>query len=368
MEDGRVKEMEANGPYTCMATEEEQKHIVSLVRRIRRNRPLRKLAQRCLEGEAVASTVDFDMLKRVVLGLEFVTWRERTVAAWLLGLIPQDEEQRRNAARWLCKVLGGTHPESQNEAWKEHSQGTLRYIGVVLLILLACGLAGTIIHPLFIWIPIIVLFGIITLIPGMILFLLFVTCIGAVLWAPIAIISELHFEQIRAAAITALGRLRVPESVSILSRSAWDGSPRVSEAAKVALRKVIPTLTPNHYGALSADTTPNLARLLHEWDVLYEQDEDFAREVLAALEKVGDGRAVKSVERIAEEGPTEQLKQAAAAVLPILQERQQKEKDARLLLRAAQAPEDPSHILLRPAGGPPEADTQQLLRPASPKQ
>lgn len=363
-----MMEMEAKGSYACAVTEEERKYIASLVRRIRRNRPLRQLAQKCLDGEDdVAATADFDMLGRIVLGSEIVSWRERTVTAWLLGLIPQDEERRRNTARWLCEVLGGTHPESRSEPGTTRSPRTLRYIGIALLPILVCGLAGVFIDPDFMLIPILVLLGIVTLIAGIISSLAFVACIGAVFWAPVAIISEVYFEHVCAAAVTALGRLRVPESVGVLARSAQDGSPRVSEAAKVALWKVLPTLTPAHFGALSAEATPNLAQLLDEWSVLYAWEEGFTLDVLVALEKVGDGRAVGSVERLVEKAPSERLKQAAAAILPILKKRQQWEKDARLLLRAAQAPVNPSDVLLRPASGIPEADPQRLLRPTMPE-
>jgi hypothetical protein len=86
--------------------------------------------------------------------------------------------------------------------------------------------------------------------------------------------------------------------------------------------------------------------------------------LLAALEKVGDGRAVLYVARLSQTGWTDRLQQEAGRLLPILQARKQRENDHALLLRGASSPTEPPETLLRPAAAsashiPPD----ELLRP-----
>src|SRR5579871_5772358 len=95
--------------------------------------------------------------------------------------------------------------------------------------------------------------------------------------------------------------------------------------------------------------------------LLGHPDDDLVLAVLDALSKVGDGRAVTSVERVAAHGRTAPLREAAQRVLPILQERRQRERDAARLLRAADAPHMPDDVLLRPAQSTGRIDPELLL-------
>ena len=83
---------------------------------------------------------------------------------------------------------------------------------------------------------------------------------------------------------------------------------------------------------------------------------------LEALGKIGDGRAVYTVERLAARGKSSAIRQAAAQILPILQERQRAENAPGVLLRAANRPGSDVNNLLRPAEEAAPTDPQQLLR------
>jgi hypothetical protein len=87
--------------------------------------------------------------------------------------------------------------------------------------------------------------------------------------------------------------------------------------------------------------------------------------ILKAYEQVGDESALPFVERLAEgekAGKNREVREAAQACLPFLQERVELERSRQTLLRAASASDTPSDVLLRPASGALEADPQQLLR------
>jgi hypothetical protein len=90
--------------------------------------------------------------------------------------------------------------------------------------------------------------------------------------------------------------------------------------------------------------------------------------ILRALEQVGSGEALPHVERLAGgKGQAKrnlEIREAAKACLPFLQERVELERLSRTLLRPAESPEAPAAILLRPAQGVPDADPNILLRPA----
>jgi transposase len=81
------------------------------------------------------------------------------------------------------------------------------------------------------------------------------------------------------------------------------------------------------------------------------------------------------VERTATQGRTARLRELAARILPVLQERKQQETDRRILLRGSSEPDiDPAYLqrstlhqdapesMLRPAAYTPDTAPQQLLR------
>ncbi len=96
--------------------------------------------------------------------------------------------------------------------------------------------------------------------------------------------------------------------------------------------------------------------------------EQYTRVLLRALEQIGDGKAVKYVQRyadgkgIAKKHPD--LVEEANRLLPILEERAEQELARDRLLRAAGPLETSANELLRPASGTTDIDSELLLRPA----
>ena len=117
-------------------------------------------------------------------------------------------------------------------------------------------------------------------------------------------------------------------------------------------------LTDEHYGRLNQAAVPNLCRLLDS------RDRVLVLALLGALRKVGDGRALKPVSRLAAFASDTQVQAAAAELAPLLQLRFERETDSQKLLRAAHSP-DTTEALLRPAADDRATPAEQLLRPES---
>lgn len=92
---------------------------------------------------------------------------------------------------------------------------------------------------------------------------------------------------------------------------------------------------------------------------------------LAALEQIGDGRALPTVEvlaagRIKTEDP-QRVQTAARECLPYLQMRYESRQASRTLLRASALSETSSGTLLRPVQGVVPTEQSELLRPGTPR-
>jgi hypothetical protein len=104
--------------------------------------------------------------------------------------------------------------------------------------------------------------------------------------------------------------------------------------------------------------------------ILYKQirggDTKLILAILKALDQIGDEKALVFVEERASganrRGDVRQIQEAAEACLPVLRARVEQERAAHTLLRATEAVEPDSAVLLRPAGGAGEPSTD-LLRP-----
>ncbi len=137
-------------------------------------------------------------------------------------------------------------------------------------------------------------------------------------------------------AVTALGYLRSPESVSVLAKAVTNSTLR--SAARPALLQALATVTPDHYGQLPSQTVPDLCKALDYSDMLLTEA------ILQALGKIGDSRAIKRVQGLANNGV-----KSARDILPMLLARQAQENQSAMLLRAASAGAVTSEHLLRPA-------------------
>ena len=157
-----------------------------------------------------------------------------------------------------------------------------------------------------------------------------------------------------------LAILQLPQSVGALARVSRTASPGF-DFVRNALSRLLPTLTEKHYGQLGSDATPELCNLLTT--NLY--DRPFAEKALAAIGKVGDGRAVKTVEKLAQLRRESPLRELAASVLPILMARREQENHSAMLLRGSSAPPVEAGELLRAAAQSAPTPPEMLLRPAS---
>jgi hypothetical protein len=133
-----------------------------------------------------------------------------------------------------------------------------------------------------------------------------------------------------------------------------------------ALTVLLPRLQASDARVLTEEHRQILNRVLGSGIPSYSREKNrLVLAILKAYEQVGDGSALPFVERLASgrsAGVSREVREAAQACLPFLQERAERERASRELLRAASASDTPSDVLLRPAGGTIEADPQQLLR------
>lgn len=130
----------------------------------------------------------------------------------------------------------------------------------------------------------------------------------------------------------------------------------VSEIASFAMAGLVARLKPEHYSTAPANTVPSLCEALPKADV------ETTLVILRALGIIGDGRAIKDVERLSENSPTPEISQAASELLPILLQREFDRNMQAQLLRASQEGPDERHDLLRAAAGGSEEDPELLLR------
>lgn len=331
--------------YARVLCAEEVAELETLCQYLGHRSPVREIAQEVLHQHELRSR-GFSRLKSVLENPSVAVWRQQIASLWILSHATLEPFWKTISGGTLHKILQRRLPADT----KRMDRAGMRLVGITLLADVLIGLNVAEAGELFGMLP-----------------LLF-TGTMAVL-APLIIPASLMYDdsrlnRVRAAAATALGHLRLPESVSILAASVYDsprgeqttGCHRVRQAAARALPEVLAALTSEHYGRLPAETVPNLCRLLHHPSTA------LVRDVLEALEKVGDGRAVQPVERLIQRGRNEAICARAEAILPALLERQRQEQAPHVLLRPTCKPETPSAHLLRPAQGTVESQPQQLLR------
>jgi hypothetical protein len=261
-------------------------------------------------------------------------WRQRTAATWILGQAALTEGQRLRVGKALCDSLY-VRSQSTSNRWKERLWGALRFS----FPLFAVGAILGYLCRLFVPLP-----------------------LGKTLWYNITLFSIGAFpcfmlffysrERSKAfmvgrSALSVLEKLALPESVNLLTRLAFqkDLFPGVARA----LTHALPRLTPKHYGRLEPTLVENLCELLMHCSPWHPE---LMFLILEALEKVGDSRAIRPLQKlllphILENFPSpKRLQQAVDNALAILRERAKAEEAQETLLRAAEEDED---SLLRPS-------------------
>ena len=350
---------------------EERVEIEKLRRQLRRKSYPFLNFLRVAEGD-VCEEDTFDSLMNMLQEPKDTLWKERTMAASIVGMANLSAEKKRFAAQTLGYVLKNPQAVKRSRIPARLSRTLVRSMLLMALVGVGGGILGALFAEpsgdlelntlgiLLILLIAAILGGVAGSILGAILSPLFLP-----LWLAV---DNSRSDRVRAAAATALGRLRQPETVGALALGNVEGNARIRRASAHALMLVLPTLTPEYYGQLEADAVPNMIRALEQQEA---EEDPFPEErmldlaLMEALGKVGDGRAVRIVQILAEEGMTSEIREAATHLLPTLLERQRQEQNQKMLLRGASMPSTlPTH-LLRPASNRVSEPPEVLLRPTA---
>ena len=335
---------------TEVLTPEERK-LVRTIPRLR-NRALRR------EAENALKQVPFEALTPLVAALQKPfsrRWREAQVAAWALGRAPLQIEQKQEAVEALTRLL--QIPATGKYRFRATLPVTV--VAAILSLILAVSITfqdskATTYNILFenIYLSAIsfVFMFVFFLLP---VFFPFSLMIDALLNNP--------KDHVRAMAAASLGRLAAPESVDVLAETLKDPTLAVQ---KSALRALVPLLTPAHYGQFGLHVNTALCR------ALLAKDDAWVLDCLDAIEKVGYNSAILAVERLVRmreqklrrPEALDRVRERAAQVLVVLEQRKAQDNVSRHLLRASVEPSSAADILLRAAMGDNPSDGTQLLR------
>lgn len=346
----------------------ERKEILHLARRLPRRSAVRQFAfALLLERPHEAGSVQ-PLLKALSNPSEG-RWRERAVAAWALGRARLAPPMRAEAAQSLGAVVMNSHLGLGERLSMRVLRALSRYFIFILGVSLLESIVNTS-HLLgrlddgFLWeLPSSSPIPILSLITWFIVSLLWIGFLGGMSVLPFYSIAldARRNNRTRYLSVRSLGRLAQPLSVGTLAMAVMDSNVQVSKEAVSAVQEVLPTLSAEQYGLHDRDTVPRLCQLV--------SSEMYAPvswlQILAALAKIGDGRAIPAIEWIIKHHGRDEIGRAAAEALPILRERQQRENDSARLVRAASAPDDAASRLLRPAQDSVDASPDLLLRPVS---
>jgi hypothetical protein len=304
---------------------------------------VRRLAERALRQEPIEPK-EVEALIHCVIDPSAGRWRRRQVAAWTLAHIPLDDEQKVLASHALCLVLDQNLPYDTSRMFRL----CVRWVSTVLA--LAGGLAllttlgDNIDASAWLYNVLVAAFA--------------MAILSTLFFMPAAslVADDRRVNRVRAEAAWSLGLLRQAESVDALAAVVGPLS-GLRRPALTSLLAILPLLTPEHYGQLKTPTVPNLCQ-----HVLTQADDDLVLAALTALERAGDGRAVAPVKLLCHESVREPIRGRALNVLPILQERQDRERASGMLLRGAEAPVATPDQLVRPVDAESFTPSEQLLR------
>lgn len=331
--------------------EAEREAIWRVVKSLKPDSPVRRPAEDILTGRMPDTLQPFlDAIDRK----SALRWREREVAVWALGQVLLSPEQTALASEALSNVLNTRHRSVGKQLVRRPMAYYLkRMLPIAICAFLTIAIAVKDPYaPFNGWLAALSL--------GLIAY--FFTYVWFASLASSAI-DILHSNRVRARAAGTLTTLDVPESAPVLASAAVGVSVLVQEAARQGLRTVLPKLTQEHCGTLGTQFVPDLCRLVHNVRDDGEAESKLLIAIMNALATVGDARALHDVAHTLEQAQTEAVREAARTTFAILQERQARETDVGVLLRAVFSQNTERGILLRPAqGAASEDDANQLLR------
>ena len=168
--------------------------------------------------------------------------------------------------------------------------------------------------------------------------------------------------ELRVRACRALGTLGDVRAIAHLIPMARGTEYEVMIAARLALSKLLPIVAQmpsDSARLLGPDGIPLLISLLPDLD------EPLVCMILRALLAIGDHRALRGIQQVANDPRRPHARWEAVQVLPILYARFQQEQARSTLLRGAEAPRTrTADALLRPVQDAPHAYPDELLRAA----
>jgi hypothetical protein len=302
--------------------------ILKVIRRINEGHPLRQLADLVLRDPRAFIANPQPVLR--AFSHKHST-RRRVVASWLIVHANWSDSQRHSLSEMLSgSVERAIAPTKLGYTTKMQVSAVIAGCSIVYSLCLGA-------NPLLLLPAGIGVFWLLSLLP-----------VGA---------DRNTIEQLCPPVIGALGNLGQPASLPTIADAYMHDPLRIVAAAAVA--KVTARLRPEDYGTLPSRTVPALCRILPK------ADSQTALVILRALTIIGDERAIRAVGSLAGTTQSREIREAAANVLAILQQRAAESQASSVLLRSSSASADEKRALLRAATLGACADPPELMVRAS---
>ena len=304
-------------------------------------------------------------------------FEESCVSAWLLGLLPMEEADKRRSNQTLLQVFSGSKEAESSKAIYRLWRGIWRTILATLVTSLCLAVVA-----LFALIKVYFHGGNIPMEFGEIFPLYVVSSLAVGFCAsPVWFALSISHDRERQASLNAycalsLSRIGLPESTGVLSKACLAGQRGRSIVAQEALCRILLRIEAGEFNRIPTETIPNLGRILTKLNAEsflsrrasmgvneIGQSEEFSLIILEIFEKTGDSRALKAVQTVSRDGFASSVRTRASEILPILKETARLENDRSFLLRGSERPLN-SHELLMPAYSIPDTKGEELLRPS----
>jgi hypothetical protein len=288
--------------------------IVSTIRSLRKDNPIRLQAELVLANPSAR----IENLQPILRSLASKRFRKRsqiTTAAWIISNANWSDEQRARLSWELCGSL-----LYAMSGWKSFGFAQLKWLNPIFF----AGVLST--YCMY-------YSGVLS---GLTCVILVVYLLAGVTMGEREAYSKLIQSRL---ILNALGELQQPASLGTIAAAMKRAA--VRDAAASALVKVTASLQSQHYGSLPSPTVPALC------EAISVADPKTIIVILQALSIIGDGRAIKDVERLALKSPTPEIGRAASDLLPILYQRALENKSATQLLRSSGASQNGELELLR---------------------
>lgn len=289
-------------------------------------------------------------------------WKQRTIAAWAVGVMEIPPGERSRVISLLRNVLkdkrGITVANSISRLGVAYARAFgVIYICIVSLILIFAAFANC--------------GGPIGL-PGLVFGSAFVSAFLSFWAIPIALPLSVsrdreRNQEARAMAAKSLLRLNAMEALPELLEGACAQTRKVATPCRMALRRMLPHVTEEHLVWMPLNAEELLSKLLMDFHRL---EGDLGEIILNYLAAFGNGSSLRAVELYARKlaayapYPEEvQLQQKAEATAVLLRERLAASNARQELLRHSVHPTAQADELLRPAADTETTPAEQLLRP-----